>query len=124
MNLGDIFKWNTTKVTGRASRDKYHVFICASGTEGENGFLYINSQDWFGDYKVAKVDYNFLGYDSFIGCSSLIQYTDAEVATMGAQPVGCLKKDHIKELRDALIAADSMVRLDLNRTCKALAAGI
>jgi hypothetical protein len=124
MNLGEIYKWNTTKVTGHASRDKYHVFICQSDGTHDNGFLFINSADWFGDYKITKAIYGFLDYDSFIGCSSLIPYTDAEVAAMGGQPVGSLSKDDVKGLRDALIAADSMVRYDLNRACKALAAGI
>ena len=125
MNLGEIYKWNTTKVTGHNSRDKYHVFICASDGSSDNGFLFISSVDWLGDYKITKANYSFLAYDSFIGCSSLISYTDAEIALMGGgQPLGCLSKDDIKGLRDALIAADSMVRYDLNRTCKALAAGI
>ncbi|WP_316174100.1 MULTISPECIES: hypothetical protein [unclassified Bradyrhizobium] len=125
MNLGEIYKWNTTKVVGYTTRDKYHVFICASDSSNDNGFLFINSVEWFGDYQITKADYGFLAYDSFIGCNSLIPYSDAEVAAMGpGQPVGCLSKDHIKGLRDALIGADSMIRYDLNRACKALADGM
>jgi hypothetical protein len=126
MNLGEIYKWNTAKVTGHAARDKYHVFICASDQSHDNGFLFINTADWFGDYKITKINYDCLDYDSFVGCSALIPYTDAEVAAMnaGGAPLACLSKDDIKGLRDALIAADSMVRYDLNRTCKSLADGL
>lgn len=121
MNLGQVFKWTTVKVQGREIRNKFHVFICASDDEGENTFLFINSNDWFGDYKLVKSDdYPFLEYDSYVGCSSAISYTDAELTLFDQTPVGQLTKDDLKKLRDALIAAETMETRDLNRVCKAL----
>jgi hypothetical protein len=120
MKLGEIFKWKTDKATGHATRQKYHIFICNS--DGQNYFLYINSMDWYQDYKLVKSpDHEFLDYDSYVGCNAVVPYTDAELTAFDSNPVGQLTKANIKELRDALIAAGSMPTGDLNMVCKALA---
>jgi hypothetical protein len=123
MKLGEVYKWNTTKVAGRTSRDKLHVYICSDDEHGHT-FLFINSADWLGDYKIAREHYDFLDYDSFVGCSAAICYSTAELAGFSKDPEGILRSEDIKGLRDALIAAESMIQRDLNRVCKALAVGL
>ncbi len=123
MQLGEIFKWQTDKAKGHETRQKYHIFICNS--DGQNFFLFISSLDWFQDYKLAKSpDHEFLDYDSYVSCSSVIPYSDDELALFDSNPVGKLTAANLKELRDALIAAETMPRGDLNMVCKALATAL
>jgi hypothetical protein len=122
MQLGEIYVWETEKAQGHAKRKKYHVFICHQDADGDHTFLYINTVDWYKDYKITKSNYSFLTYDSFIGCSAIVTYTDAELATAKPQLVGRLANDDMKGLRNAIIAAETMVQRDENRVCKALAA--
>jgi hypothetical protein len=123
MKLGQIFKWQTDKAKGHETREKYHVFIC--NLDGQNLFLFISSLDWFQDYKLEKSpDHEFLDYDSYVSCSSVIPYTDAELSLFDPNPVGQLTPANMKGLRDALIAAESMPTGDLNIVCKALAAAL
>jgi hypothetical protein len=123
MKLGEIFKWQTDKAKGHETRQKYHIFICNS--DGQNFFLFISSLDWFQDYKLVKSpEHEFLDYDSYVSCSSVIPYSDAELSLFDSTPVGQLTPTNLKELRDALIAAETMPMGDLNIVCKALAAAL
>jgi hypothetical protein len=125
MKLGEVYKWNTIKAKGHDNRDKYHIFIRPSDQEGDNTFLFINSADWFQDYKLPKSpNHGYLEYDSYVSCSSTVEYTDDELAKFEQTPVGQLTKEELKGLRDALIAAETMVTRDLNRVCKALASAL
>lgn len=123
MKLGEIFKWKTDKAKGHETRQKYHIFICKS--DDQNLFLFINSVDWFQDYKLVKSpNHEFLDYDSYVSCNSVVPYDDSELTQFDPAPVGQLTQNNMKELRDALIAAESMPTGDLNVVCKALAAAL
>ena len=88
--------------------------------DGDHVFLFINTADWFNDYKIAKINYDFLTYDSFIGCSAIVTYTGFDVAIAKPQLVGQLTIDDMKGLRNAIIAAETMEQRDANTVCKAL----
>lgn len=120
MQLGEVYLWETSKAHGHDKRKKYHVFICVDGDD--HVFLFVNTADWFNDYKIAKGNYNFLTYDSFIGCSAIVTYTGFDIAIAMPQLVGQLTVDDMKGLRDAIIAAETMEQRDANTVCKALAA--
>lgn len=56
MNLGDIYKWNTTKVIGHASRDKFHVFISPADQVDDHTFLFISTAGYLGDYEINSAN--------------------------------------------------------------------
>ena len=122
MQLGEIYLFEA-EVQGRKKR-KYHIFICPPLEEHQNLFLFINTMDWYKDYKLLQSDYLFLSYDSFVGCNAAIPYTDAQLVAAAPVHVGNMSKQHLKELRDAIIAAETMRQMDANVVCKALAAAI
>lgn len=122
MRLGEVYLWET-QVQGRTKR-KFHIFVCPPTDAHDNLFLYINTMDWYKDYKLRQADYSFLSYDSFVGCNAVITYTDAQLTIAKPALVGRLSKQHLKELRDAIIAAETMPQGDANRICAALAAAI
>jgi hypothetical protein len=125
MRLGEVYLWET-QVQNRIKR-KYHIFICPpSDTHEKHCFLYINTMDWYKDYKILQADYPFLSYDSYVGCNAIVAYTDGQLKAFNPAPslVGSLTKKHLKELRDAIIAAETMPQGDANRVCAALAAAI
>jgi hypothetical protein len=78
--------------------------------------------DWFKDYRILKSSYSFLSYDCFIGCNTIVTYTDDELSNAKPQLVGQLTVRDMKELRNAIIGAETMERRHLNRVCAALAA--
>jgi hypothetical protein len=80
--------------------------------------------DWYRDYQILQKDYAFLSYDSFIGCNSIIGYTDAQMKAATPQRIGQMTASHLKELRDAIIAAETMPQGHINMVCKALAAAV
>jgi hypothetical protein len=80
-----------------------------------------NKADWYKDYKLLKSNYNFLTYDSFIGCNAVVPYTDDQLVKANPQLVGQLTNQDLKGLRDAIIAAETMERRHINRVCKVLA---
>jgi hypothetical protein len=57
MQLGEVYCWETDKAIGHEKRKKYQVFICLE--DGEHVFLFINSADWYNDYKITKANYDF-----------------------------------------------------------------
>jgi len=80
--------------------------------------------DWYGDYRLLQVDYPFLSYDSFVGCNNVISYTTDQIKTASPALVGKLSAPHLKELRDAIIAAETMPQGDANVVCAALVAAL
>ncbi|HEY5279424.1 MAG TPA: hypothetical protein VIJ67_06695 [Pseudolabrys sp.] len=124
MKLGEVYLWETDKAQGYEKRRKFHVYICDHDNGGGSAFLYINSMDWYGDYKIAQAHFNFLSHDSFVGCSAVVQYSTAELKAAGPQLVGQLSEAHLKGLRDAIIAAETMEQRDANCVCKALAVAL
>jgi hypothetical protein len=124
MKLGEVYFWETDQVIGREKRGKFQIFICPPDGEYENTFLYINSAEWFKDFKLLKANYDFLKYDSFVASNSAVTYSDRELAAAKPALVGSLSAADLKGLRDALIAAETMETRDLNRICKALASAL
>jgi hypothetical protein len=92
-------------------------------TEELNFFLFINKRDWFKDHKILLENYKgFLEYDSFVGGNTVARYSSAYLSKLNLHPAGTLSVDDLKSVRDAIIAAETMVQRDMNRVCKALAA--
>src|SRR5262249_36872290 len=115
MKLGEIYFWQTEKVEGRSQRSKEQVLICPKDDDEDNTFLYIYRIDWYKDFKLLKASYGFLAYDSFIGCSTIVTYTDHELTQASPQLVGQLSLKDMKGLRNSLISAETMERRHLNR---------
>jgi hypothetical protein len=119
MKLGEVYIWETEKVEGHDKRIKRHVYIFRE--DSRHYFLFINKADWYKDHKILKENYDtFLEYDSYIGGNAVIDYSDFEMRS--ATLVGAISPADLKLLRDAIIAAETMERQDMNRVCKALAA--
>jgi hypothetical protein len=123
MQLGEVYLWETDQAQGKEKRRKYHIFIRRSD-EHENIFLFINTMDWYKDYQILQKDYNFLSYDSFVGCNSIVCYTDVQIKSAAPMLVGQILRPHLKELRDAIIAAETMPMGHATIVCGALAAAI
>jgi hypothetical protein len=122
MNLGDIFYWVTEKAIGHDQRPKYHIYICPPDGWDENTFLLINKSPWGDELKITKADYPFLEYDSYVGCNSVVCYSDAELAKFDNKPVGQLSNQHLKDLFNILATPHTMERVQANRLCNALKA--
>jgi hypothetical protein len=121
MRLGEIYLWETDQAQGHEKRRKYHIFIGRSDEIG-NVFLFIHTMDWYKDYRILKKDYDFLSYDSFVGCNAIAKYTDAEIKSAAPAFIVQMTQPHLKELRDAIIAAETMPLGHANLVCRALAA--
>ena len=121
MDLGAIYRWETDRAQGHEKRFKYHIFIC-DDVDGNHVFVYINSMDWYKDHKILKANYDFLEYDSFIGCNAVERYTPKAFGSCNPELKGQLSDDDMKALRNAIIAAETMATGDMNLVCKALAA--
>jgi hypothetical protein len=124
MKLGEVYFWATDKAEGHGTRNKYHIFICPKDQVEDNTFLFINTMDWYNDFKLLKTNYAFLSYDSFVGCNAVVTYTDAELLAATPSHDGKLTKDDLKGLRDAIIAAETMEQRHATRVCAALAAAL
>jgi hypothetical protein len=125
MNLGEIYVWETDRAEGHAKRKKYHIYICEHDNGNGSAFLYINSSEWYKDYKIAQANYpTFLTHDSFIGCNSTEVYTATALAAVKPQLVGQLSAADMKGLRDAIIAAETMEQQDASCVCRGLAAAL
>jgi hypothetical protein len=123
MRLGEVYLWETDRAQGRDTRRKYHVFI-GDDVDGNKVFLFINTADWYNDYKITQANYSFLTYDSFVGCSAAVTYTAAEITAASPNLVGELGKADLKGLRDAIIAAETMEQRDASFVCGSLAAAL
>src|ERR1700680_1104536 len=120
MNLGDVFYWVTEKAIGHDSRPKYHIYICAADAWDDHTFLLINKSPWGDDLLITKADYPFLDYDSYIGCNSVVPYTDAELAPLNKTPVGRIRPEHLKALFNILADHLTMEVMQAKRLCNAL----
>ena len=120
MNLGEIYKWNTDRASGYNSRTKMHVYICEADALEENTFLFISSHDWYCDYEIKKSDYKFLDHDSYISCSTIVTYSDGDLAGYSPKLLGQLAVPHLRELHRAIAGSDTMAGRDVNRVCNAL----
>lgn len=122
MKVGSVYKWVTTKAKGYDERTKYHVFICEGDWQDGHTFLFISSEDIDvgGDYQITKPPYDFLTKPiSFISCSSIVTYTEEELAAMG-DPIGQLSVEHLTELHQALANSDTMTAKHIKRCCNAI----
>lgn len=121
MNLGDIFYWVTEKAVGRDVRAKYHIFICEADAWDDHTFLLINKISWGHDLEITKSDYDFLTLEtSYIGCNSVVSYTDNELNAFDQKPIGRIKRAHLQALFNILADPETMERKQANRLCKAL----
>jgi hypothetical protein len=123
MQLGDVYFWQTGKAQGHVLRNKFHIYLCPSDWREENTFVFISKADYGGDFKITKLDCPFLDLDvSYISCSSLLFYSDEELASFPKKPVGRLSSDQLKKLYNALLASDTMEGWQISRACNALKA--
>lgn len=122
MKLGEIYVWETRQAAGHPLRKKYHIFLCEEDHVEDHTFLFISSIDYGGDYKIAKADYSFLSYDSFISITNPIYYSTADLQSYTPQLVGQLTKAHMQELFNKIQGSDLMTGRDIKRCCNALKA--
>ena len=81
MKTGEIFIWETKKAKGHDLRSKYHIFICPVDWQEGNTFLFICSDNYFGDFKITQEDWVKMPKpESFISLRSPAFYTDEELA--------------------------------------------
>ena len=79
MLVGEIYFWDTNKVKGHDSRDKYHLYIGECQWEDGHAFLFINKADFGGNFALAKRDYGFFPLEtSYVGLSGIICYSKKE----------------------------------------------
>jgi len=122
MKLGQVFYWVTEKAKGHDTRPKFHIFICAADGWDEHTFLLINKSPWGDEIQIPKAEYDFLDYDSYIGCNGVVSYSDSELKAFDQNPVGEISKKHLQELFNLLADPEVMERKQANRLCNALKA--
>jgi hypothetical protein len=99
MQLGDIFHHETDKAVGFDLRNKYHIYICPDDWQAGHTFLFINKNGFDCDFPISNTDYAFLPLaTSYICCTGAIFYTDEQLATFPAKPIGRLSVEHMKQL--------------------------
>jgi hypothetical protein len=123
MKLGEIYVWDTDKAVGHDSRKKYHVFICPADWREGHTFLFISKADYGGDFAISNDDYKFLPIPvSYVSCTSIVCYTDQELADCKSQLVGQLLVEHMKALFNAVQGSEIMEQRNILRVCNALRA--
>ena len=124
MKLGEIYFWDTDKASGHDQRWKYHVYLCEAGWRADgHAFLFINKANYGGDYTIHQADYPFFPLPvSYVSCSNVVTYTDAELATARPEFKGCLSKDHMIALRNTVLASEVMEQWQIDLAATALAA--
>jgi hypothetical protein len=123
MQLGAIYVWDTNKALGHDSRKKYHVFICPGDWREGHTFLFISKSDYGGDFAITNLEYKFLPLPvSFISCTSIVCYTDQELADCKSKLVGQLSAAHLQALFNAVQGSEIMEQRHILRVCNALKA--
>src|SRR5262249_50902723 len=102
--------WNTDKAAGYDSRDKYHLYIGECSWEDGHAFLFINKADYGGDPPLHKKKYEFFPLPiNYFGFGKIIFYTDRELQEATPELKGCLTKDHMQQLFNAVAGCKKMV---------------
>jgi len=114
MQTGEIYYWDTDKAAGHDSRFKYHLYIGECPWEDGHAFLFINKADYGGDFPLHKKDYDFFPLDvSYIGLGGIIPYTDQQLKDAAPELKGCLTKDHMQQLFNAVAGCKTMVNREI-----------
>jgi hypothetical protein len=114
MLVGEIYFWNTDKVAGHDSRDKYHLYIGECQWEDGHAFLFINKTDYGGDFPLLKKDYNFFPLEvSYVGLGGIVPYTDDELEEYSPERKGRLTKEHMQQLFNAVAGCKTMVQREI-----------
>jgi hypothetical protein len=123
MLVGEVYFWNTDKAKGHASRDKYHLYIGECPWEDGHAFLFISKADYGGDFAIAKADYGFFQLEtSYISLSSIIPYTEEELAAVNPELKGRLTKPHMQALFNPVAGCKTLVTREQNLVGNALKA--
>ena len=120
MKIGEIYEWQTNKAKGYDSRKKMQVFICAGDWRDGNTFLFISSERREGDLLILAKYYNFLRYDSYISCGSIVTYDDGELAAAQPKLLGRLLPADLRALYQAMSQSEVMVERHKLKICGAL----
>jgi len=122
MNVGDILVWETARAKGFDQRRKYHLYIGDAGWREDGlAFLFINSADYGGDFKIGRVNYTFLSKEvSFIGCNGLVVYPEDELRQYQIVKCGELRKQDANGLHDALASSETMECWQIRLCCDAI----
>lgn len=125
MAIGDVFYFNSTKVVGYETRNKYHIFLGKTDNfraPAEYCFLLISSADYGNCFPISFADYGeFLTHDSFISCSNMVFYNSDELREEKPKLVGSIRTDHLVDLRNHLADHEVMENWQIAVACKALA---
>ena len=122
MNVGDILVWVTARAKGHDQRRKYHLYIGDAGwREDGHAFLFINSANYGGDYKIVRGNYTFLSREvSFIGCNGLVVYPEDELRGYQIVKCGELQSQDAHGLHDALAESETMEAWQISLCCDAI----
>lgn len=123
MDTGAVYRWETDKAKGYASREKLHVYICTQAVPLPNILLFICSDGYPTDFSLLRRDHNhrnFLKQDSVISCSSPVFYHDHELRSYSISKVGRLVKATLRSLHDHIANHDVMEGRYIRQICAAL----
>lgn len=122
MRPTEIFVWETQRAIGYELRKKYHVYIGEAGWRQDgHAFLFINSTDYGGDFRISRDDYSFLTkQESFIGCTGIVVYPQDELRRYKITRCGQLREEHAQGLHEALSVSDSMEGWQITLCCNAI----
>jgi hypothetical protein len=124
MNIGDVFYWITDQAIGHDSRPKFHIYVCPSDWVDDHTFLFVNKGMYGDDYKIAKLDYPFLDYDSYVSSFGIVAYDHAKISTFDMSIKGTITTAHLKEIMHVLDGSRTLERQQKKRICAALQKGV
>lgn len=124
MKLGEIYYWETDRVSGYQTRFKYHVYIGTGDWRIEgNVFLFINKSDYGNDLKITKEEYKFFPRDyCYVGCGSIVSYTDEKIKAAAPDYRGNLSSAHLTQIYNIVAASDTLTGYEIKYLCGALKA--
>lgn len=100
MKVSGIYKFSTSRARGYTKRTKYHLFLGATGmrSRADYAFFMINTENYYGEgFALTSAEYPFFSNaKSYIGCTSLIVYPNAEInASSGMDFLGLLTQNDV-----------------------------
>lgn len=124
MKAAEIHYFESRRARGHDSRDKYHIYLGPSDWRDEtsgHSFLFISKSGYEYDYEILKCDYEFFPLErSYVSCGSIVTYTDGELSDEKVSYLASLKKPHIKELYEALLASEALEEWQQQFACNCL----
>lgn len=122
MEVGEIYKWVTDQAAGYIARPKYHIYI-GEGDWRYQGhvFLFVNKSGVFESYRLTNPPYDcFSLAESFVSLTGVVSYGSNIVPSCIGPCLGRLSAEHLRGLRAAVAASQTLEGYAITFLCRVL----